>query len=50
MICPECGEVMAPGPFDKRRGDAPDSLFHRLIRRVHRGAPFVGARSPKEGG
>lgn len=35
MICPECGEVMAPGPLDTRRADCcgtrKDSLGHRLV-------------------
>jgi hypothetical protein len=35
MICPECGEVMAPGPLDARRGSVdPGSHLKRLLRRV----------------
>ena len=38
MICPECGEVTAPGPLDARRVErAPISILHRLAQRLRRG-------------
>ena len=44
MICPECGEVTAPGPLDARRlTDSPVSLFQRLLGRL-REYPMKGTR------
>ena len=37
MVCPECGEAMAPGPLDRRRiAYVPGSMLERVARRLGR--------------
>ncbi len=50
MFCPECGEIIGPGPLDRRKcrtrsePDAPDTSRHRsdesLMARFWRGRSF----------
>lgn len=42
MLCPQCGEVTAPGPLDARTVARPQpSLILRLVRRFGRLARFA---------
>jgi hypothetical protein len=45
MLCPECGEMLAPGPLDARRAanDGPP-LVARIRRWIRRKAEDDGAR------
>lgn len=52
MLCPECGEVTAPGPLDARRAAFATSYrkplwLHELVR-VWRGGPVPGDQTRVE--